>query len=318
MLEVDLSTLRGPELRRLLDATREHGQAAQSYQILQEMAARRERRARGGARALLPGRRPAEPRVIEVDFGDPMERRDEPPPLASWGPPPPESEAAASSQPKTEPAARRSRWPGAGFAAGVTVGVAVGWWAGTAREPLRAPAPAAVAALPAVALQSSPAPTPVAPIAAEPDPALQEAAAEPAAALPETSPPSPDTPNVAQDATVTLTAPAQPAAEPAEAAATPASQVARLAPGVAKDCAAEPTAADRAICADPRLQHLQRRLRQAYAEALAAHEDRALLRERQLAWRTARNTISEPDRLAQVYEQRIRKLNAATAAARRQ
>lgn len=317
MLEVDLSTLRGPELRRLLDATRERGQAAQSYQILQEMAARRERRARGGARALLPGRRPAEPRVIEVDLGDPIERRDEPPPLASWGPPPPASEAAASSQPRTEPGARRSRWPGAGFAAGVTVGVAVGWWAGTAREPSRPPSPPAAAALPAVALQSPPSPAPVAPIA-EPEPAAQDAAAELAAAappsMPETGASSPDTPNVAQDATAIVTAPA----EPEPAAMKPASQVARLAGGAARDCAAEPTPADQAICADPRLQHLQRRLRLAYAEALAAHEDRALLRQRQLAWRTARNTISEPDRLAQAYEQRIRKLNAATAAARRQ
>ncbi|MEO8113837.1 MAG: hypothetical protein ABI655_05625, partial [Phenylobacterium sp.] len=81
--------------------------------------------------------------------------------------------------------------------------------------------------------------------------------------------------------------------------------------------AAEPTPADRQICGDPELQRLRDDLRRAYAEALAAHQDRALLRQRQLAWRDARNTVSDPERLARLYEQRIRKLDAATADARR-
>ena len=68
MLHIDLSKLSGPELRRLLDSTRQRGQAAQSYRILQEMEARR-----GGSRA----RREADVRVIDVDLGDPADRPDE-------------------------------------------------------------------------------------------------------------------------------------------------------------------------------------------------------------------------------------------------
>ena len=37
MPDFDLSTLSGPELRGLLDSTRQRGQAAQSYRILQEI-----------------------------------------------------------------------------------------------------------------------------------------------------------------------------------------------------------------------------------------------------------------------------------------
>jgi hypothetical protein len=97
-------------------------------------------------------------------------------------------------------------------------------------------------------------------------------------------------------------------------------QVARTrAPAVGPDaCAAEPTPADRVICGDPKLRRLQRELRLAYADALKAHKDRALLRQRQLAWRDARNPVADPDRLAQAYEQRIRRLKSATADARRQ
>jgi uncharacterized protein len=83
-------------------------------------------------------------------------------------------------------------------------------------------------------------------------------------------------------------------------------------------CAAEPTPADRTICQDPKLQRLQRELRQAYAEALDAHQDRTLLREHQLAWRDSRSAITDPDQLARLYEDRIRKLKAATAAARQE
>ncbi|HEX7886571.1 MAG TPA: hypothetical protein VF474_11395, partial [Phenylobacterium sp.] len=125
MLQVDLSTLRGPELRRLLDAARERGQAALSYKILQEMEARRERDGRGGALALLPVRRRTEPRVISVDLGDPLECPD---PLAepdAEGPPTPDAEAPseATTPPAGAPAQARRRWTGAGFAAGLAVGL---------------------------------------------------------------------------------------------------------------------------------------------------------------------------------------------------
>ena len=105
-----------------------------------------------------------------------------------------------------------------------------------------------------------------------------------------------------------LTKPAKATAAAAGASATPAS-----AKGA---CAGQPTPADRTICETPRLQRLQRDLRQAYADALGAHQDRDLLREHQLAWRDSRSTITDPDRLVRLYEERIRKLNAAAEEAR--
>jgi uncharacterized protein len=83
-------------------------------------------------------------------------------------------------------------------------------------------------------------------------------------------------------------------------------------------CAGAGTPADRAICGDAELEKLQRDLRKAYAAALDAHADRAVLRQRQLAWRDARSDVSDRRRLAALYGERIRKLNAATADARRQ
>ena len=42
MPQINLSALSGPELRQMLDASRRRGDAALSYQVLQEMAARRD------------------------------------------------------------------------------------------------------------------------------------------------------------------------------------------------------------------------------------------------------------------------------------
>jgi uncharacterized protein len=119
--------------------------------------------------------------------------------------------------------------------------------------------------------------------------------------------------------------PAPPAAAPrkAEAETATTAETAQPAPertvtAAAGACATAPTPADREICGDPKLRRLQGELRRAYTEALGAHQDRTLLRQRQLAWREARNTVTDPDRLARLYEERIRKLNAATAAARQQ
>ncbi|MFI4951101.1 MAG: lysozyme inhibitor LprI family protein, partial [Caulobacterales bacterium] len=87
-------------------------------------------------------------------------------------------------------------------------------------------------------------------------------------------------------------------------------------PAPSAACAAAPTPADREICGDPQLRRLQRELQRAYVQALDAHQDRALLRQRQLAWRDARNAVADPARLARLYQDRIRKLNAAAADAR--
>lgn len=343
MPQMNLSALSGQELRRLLDASRARGDAPLAYQILQEMAERRDtREARGRSLA----RRPAEPRAVALNLGDPADTEDDLPPMPNWRPPEPAAVAepepkprrskptpvVAAEPPPPEIAPPRGVWddepasevadglrldrpertppraprrfrgpPGMGFAAGIAVGAAVGWWAAGNLQAPPSPAPAPIQA--AVA-EPPPAALPVTVAAAEPEPPV-EALPEPTGGpLP---PDLPETPLVSPDA----------ADEVAEPAPTPPSVV-RAAGGAAGACGAEPTPADREICRDPDLQRLQRELRQAYAEALEAHEDRDLLRQRQLAWRDARNTITEPDRLARLYEQRIRKLNAATVEARGQ
>ncbi len=390
MPEVNLSTMSAPELRRLLDATRARGEATLSYQILQEMAARRER---GRRRGLFLMRRPAEPRVIAVDLGEPMEPEDDLPPMPpAWrGLPPIEPEASTSPLPapalqpspgpalgpalgrsrrrKTQPAPSVAtaepaavvdaepeppedeaadaedaglRFPGregprarrrlplgtvAAFAAAAAMGITLGWWVGGITHHARTP-PTAPAAAPmrtaALAPRPAPAPAPAAPIAAEPDPAI-EASPGPAAGPPpdlrEGALSPPNAAEAARDADSQAAEPPPPAsrkAEPVRTTETPQTAVVRTAPTGAKACAAAPTPADREICGDPELRRLQRELRQAYAKALEAHQDRALLRQRQLAWRNDRNTVSDPHRLARLYEQRIRKLNAATAEARQQ
>lgn len=287
MPQLDLSALNGAELRRLLDSARERGQAAQSYQILEEMARRREAHGqRRGRRAAT-----AEPRIISVDFGDPLEPRDE-----VWEEEPapgPAGDLKLERRAGRPPPKRRWGLPAATFVAGAVIGVAGGaWYADSVQDPPPPPAELAtlqaeVAAPPAVANAAPSAPEP----APEPPPEATAPAPSPE--------PTPETPSVASEPP---SEPALPAAEP-DPPAVPA-------------CGAEPTPADRTICAHPRLQRLQEDLRRAYADALAAHEDRAILRQRQLAWRDARSAVTDPDRLAALYEDRIRKLDSATADAR--
>jgi hypothetical protein len=215
------------------------------------------------------------------------------------------------------------------FAVGGAAGVTLGRWVGSG--PRQAPslpaAPAGAVRTAALARPPAPAPAPVAPIVAEPQTAPEPPPDPPVETPPpdlrEGSPAAPDAAEVAPDTTgVAMELPAPPPARrKAEAVTTaepPPTAVTRAARAEPNACAAQPTPADREICADPELRRLQRQLRQAYAEALDAHQDRALLRQRQLAWRSGRDTVSDPDRLARLYEQRIRKLNAATAEARQQ
>lgn len=292
---LDLSALNGAELRRLLDTARERGLAAQSYQILEEMARRREA---GSAGARARSRRPAEPRVISMEFGDPLERRDD---FA-------EAEAEPSPDPAgdltlgREPRAGRRRWglPAGTFVAGAAMGVVLGAWLASGGG-----APSSSSAELAALQAELAAPTPIdtpAPPAVEPVPAAEPLAPE----MAETpaAPPTSAAPEAAAQAEPSPAA----AEEPAEAAT-----------DNADGClAAAETPADRAICADPDLQRLQRDLRRAYAEAIEAHADRTILRQRQLAWRDARNPVTDPARLAALYQERIRKLNAAAEDARRQ
>jgi uncharacterized protein YecT (DUF1311 family) len=249
--------------------------------------------------------------VVDVDRMGPLEA-DRPLSLRSddaWP-----DQAAGMAPPQSRPAPRPRKQARSGvsfpvfaaFTVGIGLGTGFGWLAGgIARdvlpEPVVAAAPMRPAALAPAATPPPPAPEPV---VTEPAPQAEDAAAAP---LEPTAPPAPD---VQEGAPVV----AESGEPPAEAAPADASE----ATSASAACAAEATPADRAICGDPQLQSLQRRLRQAYAEALDAHQDRDLLRQRQLAWRDGRNAVSDPARLAALYEQRIRKLNAATAEARRQ
>lgn len=234
-------------------------------------------------------------------------------------------------KPQRLPPPPRNRLRGvAVFALGIAVGIAAGWWAsGIARF---APPPAAPAAPAAVAIETAALAPPPAPASApippsEAAPASETPPDQAVAAPPpdlrggSASPPSAQEPAREPDSPATEPPPPPPAPRSAESARTaelalPAPE--RATPVVASGCASEPTPADREICGAPALRRLQRELQRAYAEALEAHEDRGLLRQHQLAWREARNTVTDPDRLARLYEERIRKLNAATAEARQQ
>ena len=385
MPQVNLSDLSGPDLRRLLDATRGRGDAALSYTILQEMAARREGR---GQRGRFLMRRRAEPHVVAVDLGNPMERDDDLPPMPHWRQPPPEAapepEASAAAEPEPPPspaerrphrrqmaqpangasvaigpeaaaddepappspleaglriqdadpetpqdattsqdwdlrlrdrgrttrrAPRRGLVPG--LAVGIAVGVGLGWWlSGIVRDaplPFTAPFTAPAAA-----------PAPAAPLAAEFEPA-PDTPPDPVVESPQPAPDAVEVAGAAEAEAIKAPPAAPPSPEAVASAETPPVVAAAPAAPVVRDaCAAEETPADRQICGDPQLRQLQRKLRQAYAAALDAHQDRALLRERQLAWKSARDSVSDPDSLAALYEERIRKLHAATAAAQQQ
>lgn len=302
MPDVDLSTLSGPDLRRLLDSTRARGQASLSYMILQEMADRRDAGGRKGRR------RDGEPRTVALNLGEPE------PADPFDAPPAPQADDPAGPLPGLEPGwsaappPRRGGWrlglaAAAGFAGGVaaTAAVALGaGWAPPGAESVPNLTPAQVMA----ELAAEPAPDPA---SAPPPPAAETPPAEALAvelAAVETTP----EPIEAEAVEPPLAPPlpeTAPAGEAAEAAA------------AADDCAAQPTPADRTICADPGLRALQRDLRRAYADALAAHEDRETLRARQLAWRDLRNPVDEPGALGAMYRERIRKLEAAAEAARR-
>ncbi len=339
MPQLNLADITGLELRNLLDASRRRGDATLSYQILQEMADRRESR---GHRRPSKARRASGPHMADVELGEPLQA-DELPPVPKWRPPGGKFNIAAPTrEDASQPAPARPlrlldtdvpplaaetwdpqvsgqdqrRPPHAParprrlltFIIGMLAGVALGWWGADIANggwPAR-PTPTPVAALPARrALVVT-----VPPVAEAAPAANSEAKGQdqpPDAEAPVTSAAEPDA--VADDQT---SPPPQP-----EAPVAPNSGVAADALSAASaGCAAEPTPADEVICRDPALRRLQRKLQAAYAEALDAHQDRALLREHQLAWRDARSTVTDPARLARTYEDRIRKLNAATSEAR--
>lgn len=317
-MQLDLTSLSTQELRQLLDSARARGQATQSYRILQEMAARREAEPPPRKRGK---RRPDEPRVINLDLGDPLVPSDaladddfDVPPMPNADPaddPIAGLTMAAEAAPSPPPAKSRPRM--AVFALGAAMGVAAGWVGATAT----AGSSLVLPALPPIAMPDFAAFVGPSKPAAEPGPEVQVAELPPAPTGEAAPPPAVlevaavPAEAVAQDAAVQAP---EPAVEPAPALALPPPPP----PPEEEDaCAGERIPADRAICEDPALQKLQRDLRQAYAQALEAHADRATLRQRQLAWRDARDPIGDPAELKALYEARIRKLTLATAEAKR-
>jgi hypothetical protein len=87
-------------------------------------------------------------------------------------------------------------------------------------------------------------------------------------------------------------------------------------PAPQRDACARSTPADRLVCSDLSLRLIDLELKNAYARALNARADPDVVGAGQSAWRRARDEVSDPDRLARLYTQRIRELEAAAAAAR--
>lgn len=335
---IDLSTLDGPELRRLLDSARRQGQAAQSYEILQEMEARRHRGSRPKSLSL---KRPArKPRTIDLALGDPLDPKEEPlldpadEDVASLrlAEPPPRKRPPAPPPPAAKPKGW-AHWGALIFSLGLAAGVAGGWWAADyansgAPRPAVLPAPSAA---PPIVQTSALAPAlPPAnaepPVTLVPQAPVQAAQVTPPPAPPQESDAAPASPAPAAPAPAPAVQPAPPTPTAAPAAqiaetspddSAPAAKPARSASADDTACGSAPTPADRTICADPALRRLQGELREAYAQALKAHEDKALLRQRELAWADARKGVTDPDELARLYRERIGKLRAATAEALR-
>jgi hypothetical protein len=184
MPQIDLSTLDGAELRNLLDSARRHGQAAQSYEILREMEARRHRPPR--PKTLAPKRHRREPHTISLELGDPLERREDP--LLDEGfddqrplrlSEAPARKAAPPSKPPPTPKAAKPRgwahWGALLFALGLAGGVYGGWWAanfaneGAPRAASPPPAPAAAAVQVATLPPAPPADSAEAPVSLVPE-----------------------------------------------------------------------------------------------------------------------------------------------------
>jgi len=262
---IDLSTLSGTELRRLLKVAQSRGDEGLAGQLQAELSAR----GAGGQRIGGPAPRP-DPAPEEAPSH--MVWREEPLGLtADRGPP--------------HAPGRGFPLVGLGVAAAGLVAAVVSWNLIGSETPLPGPAePPAPRAMVARSEPLQPAPDP-APVAAVTPPALRR---------PATPPPPPPTP----------------------------ARIAKVEPAIkgplrtTDPCSSPPTPADRVVCSDLAIAELHREMREAYVRALNARADPYVVGQAQDAWRRARDPISDPQRLAQLYDRRIRELNAATAAAR--
>jgi uncharacterized protein YecT (DUF1311 family) len=310
MLGIDLSTLSRPELQRLLKVTLERGDGALAERLEWEL----ESRGKGGGRRMVPV---APPPQDDPDEDDPDEE---------------ESgetldEAAAeviepdvkpfTLEPLTlEPIGREPTAPRPasgrggllllvlGLVAGCLISGGVFWGLGWMdRSPpaqsAQAPTLRAMVASPLeLAPPPRPEPAPVAPDAAPLVPAMKPPvevatkAAPPEETIAKKEPPSRPPPTVRlAEADVTTRKP------------------------VKSGACARSTPADRLVCNDLSLQLFDLQLQDAYRRALNARVDPTVVGEGQEAWRRVRDEVSDPQRLAHLYNERIQELDAATSAA---
>jgi hypothetical protein len=275
MLRMNLGALSRTELKQLLAAAEGRGQESLVEQLRAELASR----ASAGEGRMSASRTPP-----------PAGFDDEP---ASMVLP----DDGASGLWLERDVGRRAparRWPAglAAVAAVLVVGGAAAWSLnGAPGLPVgrAAPPPKALAqaTAPAPAAASAPTPTPramVARVEVTP-PAPSEAVAPPTPSPPEPRSQEPPRPQVGTEVRASVPR--------------------RLDP-----CATPPTPADRLLCNDLGLNLLNHEMREAYGRAMDAGADPVAIRQTQAAWRRARDPVSDPRALAQLYDRRIRELKA--------
>jgi uncharacterized protein YecT (DUF1311 family) len=188
----------------------------------------------------------------------------------------------------------------AGMAVAVTVGVGVFLLLPRPRPQPPAPAPRMAEAIP-LAPPAAPSVAPLFP-AAEP---FVLSPPEPPALRPRIAPPAPK--RHAETAIHEL--------RPHAPARRIEAVVAKRPPAVA--CRAPAAEADRLVCSQPALAAQDRRMREAYADALAAGNDRLRIDRGQALWHGARDRATTGPQLAQLYARRIADLEAAARNPRR-
>ena len=285
MFRIDLSALSRTELKRLLAAAEARGQAERIEQLRAELAAR------DSGEAPRPPPAPA-PDAFDDDEPLPMVVPDELPALHLELPRAPVAQRA-------RPARGWSR--GAAAAAVVlVVGGGAAVWAlnGTPGLPTGDAAPAASPP----ASTAAPAPAPRVMVAR-----VEAAVPVPPEAIAPPAPPAPSQPDPQ---------PTPPPPEP-RPAATLAKAESPAAPRRLDPCARPPTPADRLLCNDLGLNLLNHEMREAYGRAMDAGADPIAIRESQAAWRRARDPVSDPRALAQLYDRRIGELKAMAGGAPR-
>jgi uncharacterized protein YecT (DUF1311 family) len=184
----------------------------------------------------------------------------------------------------------------------------------------QAAAMAAVVALGVAALSLFPHPRQAPPAPAAPPPVRVAAAAAVAAPAPVASPVPAAAGPVAVEPSLRpriapppvrrrLPAVVQPQTPARTAARAPIVVVAARRPPLS--CRAPSVAADRLVCSEPALATLDRRMRAAYARAIAAGADRLEIDRGQARWHGARDRATQVGQLAQLYLRRIADLEAA-------